>query len=152
MVKPLHALGTQAICIPAGKNQWILWISYFLIHNEIHSQLRSRQKSKLEVGKGLRLIQCVWPPYSYQWKTVCLQRLSYRKGQRLSLTAVLKGMGSTPKPSSSRREHSSWAFWGLWAPAPAGCSVIGIKWLLGRLKASAIAQAISYLVICSFPE
>lgn len=28
----------------------------------------------------------------------------------------------------------------------------GLKWLLGRLKASAIAHAISYFVICSLPD
>lgn len=28
----------------------------------------------------------------------------------------------------------------------------GLRWLLGRLKASAIAHAISYLVICSLPD
>lgn len=31
-------------------------------------------------------------------------------------------------------------------------SLTGLKWLLGRLKASAIAHAISYLVICSLPD
>lgn len=73
-----------------------------------------------------------------------------RKGQSDSLIPTRNGV-RWPIPKVSNLEQSSWAFLGRCAPKT-GLSVIGRKWLLGRLKASAIAQAISYLVICSLPD
>lgn len=73
-----------------------------------------------------------------------------RKGQSDSLIPIRNGV-RWPMPKVSNLEQSSWAFLGRCAPKT-GLSVIGLRWLLGRLKASAMAHAISYFVICSLPD
>lgn len=58
----------------------------------------------------------------FQWKTVCLQRLSGVNGHRQSVMAVANGRGSTLRFSNSRREQFNWLFIGRRVDA-ASCSV-----------------------------
>jgi hypothetical protein len=60
---------------------------------------------------------------------------------------------SYPKKKSNINQHNSLKKSGGGGLAGGRLSrLTGLKWLLGRLKASAIAHAISYLVICSLPD